>query len=54
MSSVPPCPAPRRPPAQRLRLLLWTAAVAACAAVFAWYLSPTFVLTLADRLWSCF
>jgi len=36
------------------RRLGWGLALAACGLVFAWYLQPTFLLTLADRLWSCF
>jgi len=33
----------------------WRALVlAALLAVFAWYLQPDFMLTLADQLWSCF
>ncbi|TSE27638.1 hypothetical protein [Tepidimonas aquatica] len=54
MSGLTPAPASTSPPRWRLRLLLWTAVLAACAAVFAWYLTPDFMLTVADRLWSCF
>ncbi len=41
----------------RRRLRTWLAALAAAAAllaVFAWYLQPGFMLTLADQLWACF
>ncbi|TSE28868.1 hypothetical protein Tther_01811 [Tepidimonas thermarum] len=36
------------------RLLSWAAALGVCLGVFAWYLQPAFLRTLADRLWSCF
>ena len=39
------------------RLRTWLAAAAASTAlagVFAWYLQPDFMLTLADQLWACF
>jgi hypothetical protein len=36
------------------KLLGWTAAVAACAAVFALYTRPGVVVMLADQLWACF
>jgi hypothetical protein len=35
------------------RLLAWTAAVALLAAVFALYLRPGMVLSLATQLWAC-
>jgi hypothetical protein len=40
-------------PATR-RALLWSAAVAAMAAVFASYMQPHLVVDLANRVWSCF
>jgi hypothetical protein len=36
------------------RALLWLAAAAALAVVFAAYLRPDVVVTLANQLWSCF
>lgn len=36
------------------RLLVWSAAVAALAAVFASYLQPHLVVDLANRVWACF
>ncbi len=36
------------------RTLLWGAAGAVLAAVFAAYLSPHMVVDLANRLWACF
>lgn len=36
------------------RALLWLAALLVLLAVFALYLRPAFMLTLADQLWSCF
>ncbi|WP_255418522.1 hypothetical protein [Melaminivora suipulveris] len=39
------------------RMRNWLAAIACAAmllAVFAWYLRPDFMLTLADQLWACF
>ena len=36
------------------RLLAWTAAGLALAAVFAAYLSPHLVFDLARRVWACF
>ncbi len=35
-------------------LLLWSAALAALAAVFMAYLQPGLVVDLANRVWSCF
>ena len=43
--------------ARALRARNWLAGVALAAvllAVFAWYLQPDFMLTLADQLWACF
>lgn len=37
-----------------VRFLVWTAAAAALAAVFAAYLSPHLVVDLANRVWACF
>lgn len=39
------------------RIRNWLAGAAGAAvllAVFAWYLRPDFMLTLADQLWACF
>ncbi|MDD2545983.1 MAG: hypothetical protein PHI55_06810 [Burkholderiaceae bacterium] len=39
------------------RLLRWSAvlaAMAALAAVFAWYTAPDFMVRLADQMWACF
>jgi hypothetical protein len=36
------------------RVLGWTAAAAALAAVFVAYLSPHTMLDLANRVWACF
>jgi hypothetical protein len=36
------------------RTLLWSAALAAMAAVFASYLQPHLVVDLANRVWACF
>jgi type II secretory pathway component PulM len=41
------------PPRAR-RAALWVAAIALSAAVFALYLQPDFVVTLANQLWACF
>lgn len=32
----------------------WAVALVACLGVFALYLKPDFLLTLADQLWACF
>ena len=40
--------------AGRTRLLVYAAAVAALAGVFALYTRPEFLVNLADQLWSCF
>jgi len=42
------------PPRLWLRLAAWTAIAAALAGAFALYLRPEFVVSLADRVWSCF
>ena len=36
------------------RLLLWAAALAVLALVFAAYLNPHLAVDLASRVWSCF
>ena len=36
------------------RLLIWGAILMALLAVFALYLQPDFMLTLADQVWACF
>ena len=36
------------------RILIWTAIAAVLLAVFALYLQPQFMLTLADQVWACF
>jgi hypothetical protein len=37
-----------------LRAVTWLAAVAVLLGVFALYLQPGFVFTLAQQMWSCF
>ena len=37
-----------------LRVAGWVGATLVCLAVFALYLRPEFLMTLADQLWSCF
>lgn len=50
-----PCPPePPRAPARAPAWGVWAAVLVACLAVFALYLRPVFLLTLADQLWSCF
>lgn len=36
------------------RALLWAAVAAVLAAVFALYLQPDFMVTLANQVWACF
>ncbi len=36
------------------KLALYALAVAATAGVFALYMRPDFLLTLADQIWACF
>jgi hypothetical protein len=36
------------------KLLVWALALLALLAVFALYLRPDFVVTLANELWACF
>ena len=36
------------------RMVLWAGAVALLGAVFALYLQPDFVVTLANQIWACF
>ena len=36
------------------RTLIWAAILAVLLAVFALYLQPQFMLTLADQVWACF
>ncbi len=36
------------------RITAWAAALAVLAIVFAWYLQPELVVTLATQLWNCF
>ena len=36
------------------RVLMVSLALAACLAVFGLYLQPDFLVSLADRMWSCF
>lgn len=36
------------------RSLIWAAVLAVLMAVFALYLQPQFMLTLADQVWACF
>lgn len=37
-----------------LRVAGWVGATLVCLAVFALYMQPEFLMTLADQLWSCF
>jgi hypothetical protein len=37
-----------------LRAVTWLAAVAVLSGVFALYVQPVFLFTLAQQLWSCF
>jgi hypothetical protein len=37
-----------------LRIAAWACAAAVLLAVFAMYLQPEMVITLANQLWSCF
>ena len=36
------------------RSLIWAAVLMVLLAVFAMYLKPEFMLTLADQVWACF
>ena len=36
------------------RSLIWAAVLTVLLAVFAMYLKPEFMLTLADQVWACF
>lgn len=36
------------------RISIWTAVLAVLLAVFALYLQPQFMVTLADHVWACF
>ena len=36
------------------RTLIWTAIMGVLLAVFALYLQPEFMVTLADHVWACF
>nr|WP_186827500.1 hypothetical protein [Comamonas testosteroni] len=36
------------------RTLIWAAILAVLLAVFALYLQPEFMVTLADQVWACF
>ena len=36
------------------RILIWAAILAVLLAVFALYMQPQFMLTLADQVWACF
>lgn len=38
----------------RLKIALWSAALAASLGVFSLYTRPDFLLTLASQVWSCF
>lgn len=50
-TTTPPVPAPLR---GWQRALIWLVALGAMAAVFAWYLQPELMLTIADQVWACF
>lgn len=36
------------------RIVLWSVIAAVLALVFAWYLRPDMVVTLATQIWNCF
>ena len=36
------------------RILIWATILAVLLAVFALYLQPEFMVTLADQVWACF
>jgi hypothetical protein len=36
------------------RMAMYAAALAACVAVFMWYLQPDMLIAVADRVWACF
>ena len=36
------------------RILIWAAILTVLLAVFALYLQPEFMVTLADQVWACF
>lgn len=36
------------------RIAIWSAVLTVLLAVFALYLQPQFMLTLADQVWACF
>jgi hypothetical protein len=44
----------KRTPVLLYRLVAWGAVAGALACAFALYLRPEFVVSLADRVWSCF
>ena len=50
-STTPSSPAPLLRPWQRA--LLWAVVLTGLLAVFALYLQPQFMITLADQVWAC-
>lgn len=50
-STTTSAPAPLLRPWQRA--LVWAVVLAALLAVFALYLQPQFMITLADQVWAC-
>lgn len=51
---TPPAASAPAPPSPARTWLGWAVLVVACLAVFALYLRPGFLFTLADQLWACF
>ncbi|MEW5677705.1 hypothetical protein [Comamonas kerstersii] len=51
-TTSPPSSMPRLP--AWLRGVIWVVVCLALLAVFAMYLQPDFMLTLADQVWACF
>jgi hypothetical protein len=36
------------------KIIVYSAAIAACLGVFVLYLQPEFMITLANQIWACF
>lgn len=52
--STPSAPHASRPLPLWQRVLVWAAIAGVLMAVFALYLQPEFMITLADQVWACF
>jgi uncharacterized protein (DUF983 family) len=52
--STPSSPPTSRPLPLWQRVLVWVAITLVLMAVFALYLLPEFMVTLADQVWACF